>query len=82
MYSPIEFIVYAVIFGLMCALVANVKHRRWTDWLVAGAFLGPIALVAVLAAPVGDPPGCVPCPHCRSAIPAAATVCRYCSRSV
>ena len=72
------YILVAVVFGAVAAIIARVKARNVVGWFLAGLLIGPFALVVVvLPARVKDG-RFAECPACCEVVRADATVCRHC----
>jgi len=84
---------WAVLLGLIPAMIAQSKGRSFIGWWIYGALLFIIALPhavmaarntqaierSEIAAAGGD---LCKCPHCAEAIKAEAKVCKHCGRDV
>jgi hypothetical protein len=76
-----EFLVLAILLGLIPAVIARRKGHDFVLWWVLGAALLVVALpVAIIMKP--DPATRRPCPMCRTSIDAQARVCPQCGRDV
>lgn len=73
----IFFLVIWLIFGGICALIAESRNRDRTTWLILGFIFGIFALVAILVMPKGEH-GRKTCPDCAETVLAAATICKHC----
>ena len=71
---------------LVGALLGFVASQKTGDHpvkgILIGARLGPLALLMLLAKPASGQSARRPCPHCRTPIPADATVCPQCRRDI
>jgi hypothetical protein len=79
------YLVFCTILWFTVLAIARVKGLDEIRWLAWTFVLGIIPLPFLIfarrpKAPSPDPTQT--CPHCRSDIPDAATVCRYCTRDV
>ncbi len=81
------------LFTVGSGILAGRKQRVVWTWALLGFVFGPFAFATILLLgpateshdPLANPQSYVPmrdCPHCLSAIPARALVCRYCTRDV
>jgi hypothetical protein len=85
-----EFLVLAVLIGLIPAAIARNKGRSFVGWWIYGALLFIVALPhsllmggrGVEAVPAGPAPTLRPCPSCAEMIQPAARICRFCGREV
>lgn len=72
-------LLFAVLLGLIPAMIAKKKGRSFIGWWIYGALLWIIALPhSLLIKPIGIRK----CPHCAEDIKKEASVCRYCGREV
>lgn len=72
------FIVVAIVFGVIAALVATEKGRSPIGWFFTGFLVGPFSL-AVIALPRKLRAGRYSeCPACFEVVREDASVCRYC----
>jgi hypothetical protein len=72
------YVVIALVFGVVAAVIANDKGRNLLGWFLAGFFLGPFGL-AVSLLPARPLRGkYAECPACLEVVRYDATVCRYC----
>ncbi len=80
------------LFTVGSGILAGRKQRGVWTWALLGFVFGPFAFATILLLPalpdterLTGPQPYVPmnnCPHCLSAIPVRALVCRYCTRDV
>jgi hypothetical protein len=85
-----EFLVFAVLIGLIPAMVARSKGRDFVPWWIYGSLLFIVALPhALLLKPElkqveqqQAAQGLKKCPFCAEMIKPDAKVCRYCSRDL
>ncbi len=81
-----------LLFGLASATIAYYKGHSFIGWLLLGVLFGPFAVVVIAFIPANHPEPVVQaeveegmervCPRCRSWIPCAASVCRFCRSEV
>jgi hypothetical protein len=72
------YILVAIVFGVVSAMIASAKARNVFGWFAAGLLIGPFALV-VLALPARTKNGrFAECPACCEVVRSDATVCRHC----
>lgn len=89
-----EVVAIWIVLGIASAVIANARGLSGCLYLALGFALGPIGLVMACAMPSPNKQvvtaGAVEmeagpkivCPACRSLIPAAASICRYCQSKV
>lgn len=72
-----EAILMAFVIGIIPAMIAKKKGRSFLGWYIYGVLLFIIALPHSLIISSN-----YQCPHCRSNIDPAATVCAKCARNI
>jgi hypothetical protein len=82
-----SFLVSVIIWGFVwagvCAYIAHMKNRpSWFNWVLAGFFFGPIALIIVLCTPSIEFEPDKRCPWCKAGVPTDAIVCMHCTRDM
>lgn len=79
-----EFLVVAVILGIIPAAIANRKGRSFFWWWVFGFLLFILALpLSIIAKPAtGSGKPFQQCPYCAEHIRSEARVCRHCGRDI
>jgi hypothetical protein len=86
-------VLFGVLFGVSSGTIAQAKGHGFLGWLFLGFIFGPFALVVVACMPSIEPVPVVLwdsveegeeriCPYCRSWIPCAASICRFCLSDV
>ena len=79
--NPVFWIV-VVLLGFIPATIASGKGHSFVAWWLFGVALFVVALpCAIFLKPVMAG-GSRPCPYCQASIPALATACSHCTRSV
>lgn len=80
-----EMVVIALIFGVVCALIASSKGRSAFGWLILGTLFSLIALIVLALLPslkISDhqpnPKTHVKCPDCKELVLCEASVCKHC----
>lgn len=83
------FVVFWLLMGVICAVVALAKGRSAIGWFLLGCLFGPLALL--FAAAMSATPRRVPtqpahtlktCPYCAEQVQRQAVVCRHCGKSI
>lgn len=80
-----EFLVWALLLGLIPAFIAQRKGQSFVGWWVFGALLFIVALpMSIFAKKDYNSPQVQvrPCPSCQLEIPKGASVCGHCGRPV
>ena len=72
------YIVVALMFGVVSAIVASSKGRNSLGWFIAGLLIGPFSLIVAALPPVPRAGQYHRCPACSEVIRAQADLCRYC----
>lgn len=75
-------IISAVASGILCAIVADEKHRSAAAWGLAGFFFPLFALIAVAGLPASNPQNIRECTFCRQFISIKANICPYCQNEL
>lgn len=80
-----ELVFIALIFGVVCALIANSKGRSAFGWLLLGTLFSLIALIVLVLLPSlktdpgqPSPDTHVQCPDCAELVRNEARVCKHC----
>jgi hypothetical protein len=77
-----EMLIFWVIMGIVCAIVAHQKRRNVIGWFFLGVLFSLISLVVLIFLPtIEDTKDTIPCPYCKEPIKKDATMCKHC-RSV
>lgn len=83
------FVVFWLVMGVICAVVALAKGRSAIGWFLMGCLFGPLALL--FAAAMSAAPRPLPtqpahtlktCPYCAEQIQLQAVVCKHCGKSI
>lgn len=83
------FVVFWLLMGVICAVIALAKGRSAIGWLLLGCLFGPLALL--FAAAMSATPRRVPaqpahtlktCPYCAEQVQLQAIVCKHCGKSI
>lgn len=83
------FVVFWLLMGVICAVVALAKGRSAIGWFLLGCLFGPLALL--FAAAMSAAPRRLPtqpahtlktCPYCAEQIQLQAVVCKHCGKSI
>jgi hypothetical protein len=78
------FLLSAIFFGIICALIANNKKRNSLLWLIFGSIFGIFALIILLVLPsykydeTPTPETHFRCPDCAELILKQARKCKHC----
>lgn len=69
-----------LIFGVVCAWIANGRDRSGFGWFVLGCLFGPLALIILLC--IGQGGTGWMCPYCREDVQKEARVCPHCQKGI
>ncbi|PAU60959.1 hypothetical protein BZL41_14675 [Pseudomonas sp. PIC25] len=83
------FVVFWLLMGVICAIVALAKGRSAIGWFLLGCLFGPLALL--FAAAMSAAPKHLPtqqahtlktCPYCAEQVQRQAVVCKHCGKGI
>jgi hypothetical protein len=74
-----EMLIFWVIMGIVCALVAHKKNRSVIGWFFLGVLFSLISLVVLIFLDdIEDTRNTIPCKYCKEPIKPDATMCKHC----
>ena len=77
-----EYLILAIIAGIVGAAVANKKGRSGCGWFILCMFIPLLAIIPFFLSPVPAEGKYAICPYCRETIKWDATVCKHCKREL